>query len=50
MLTEETGREMPADAPNVVIVLIDDLGFGAPSTFSRFTGRIAKVTVQVKQP
>lgn len=23
----------PADAPNVIIVLIDDLGFGAPSTF-----------------
>jgi arylsulfatase A-like enzyme len=23
----------PTDAPNVVIVLIDDLGFGAPSTF-----------------
>ena len=23
----------PAGAPNVVIVLIDDLGFGAPSTF-----------------
>ncbi len=25
--------EAPADAPNVVIVLIDDLGFGATSTF-----------------
>ncbi|AHY43672.1 arylsulfatase [Stutzerimonas decontaminans] len=25
--------EAPADAPNVVIVLIDDLGFGAASTF-----------------
>jgi len=32
----------PAGAPNVVIVLIDDLGFGAPSTFG---GPIATPTL-----
>jgi arylsulfatase len=32
----------PAEAPNVVIVLIDDLGFGAPSTFG---GPIATPTL-----
>lgn len=34
--------EAPADAPNVVIVLIDDLGFGAASTFG---GPIATPTL-----
>ncbi len=34
--------EAPADAPNVVIVLIDDLGFGAVSTFG---GPIATPTL-----
>ena len=28
-----TEVKAPKDAPNVVVVLIDDLGFGAPSTF-----------------
>jgi arylsulfatase len=28
-----SGVEAPAGAPNVVIVLIDDMGFGVPSTF-----------------
>src|SRR5882724_7111964 len=26
-------RHLPADAPNIVIVLMDDVGFGLPSTF-----------------
>jgi hypothetical protein len=45
----------PRGAPNVVIVLIDDMGFGQPSTFggekegdNRFTGRIHKITIEVK--
>ena len=39
----------PKGAPNVVIVLIDDIGFGGigigPET--RFTGRISKITLEV---
>ena len=35
----------PKDAPNVVVVLIDDVGFGGPSTFG---GPIRKVAVEVE--
>ena len=33
----------PKDAPNVVIVLLDDVGYGAPSTFG---GQINMPTLQ----
>ena len=36
----------PARAPNVVIVLIDDVGIGRDET--RFTGKIRRVTVEVE--
>ena len=32
-ITEEFQRKAPANAPNVVVVLLDDVGFGAASTF-----------------
>ena len=37
--------KVPKSAPNVVIVLNDDIGFGGPSTFG---GPIQKVTLEVK--
>ena len=30
----------PDDAPNIVVVLLDDIGFGASSTFGSVPGRI----------
>lgn len=30
------GSHLPADAPNILIVLIDDVGFGTPDTFGGF--------------
>ena len=29
----EAPRHLPADAPNILIVMFDDAGFGQPSTF-----------------
>ena len=33
MIRRETQTHLPKDAPNIVIVLMDDVGFGTPSTF-----------------
>jgi arylsulfatase A-like enzyme len=38
----EAPRHLPADAPNVVLVMLDDAGFGQPSTFG---GDIATPTL-----
>ena len=38
----EQPRHLPADAPNIVIVMLDDAGFGQPSTFG---GDIATPTL-----
>jgi len=38
----EQPRHLPADAPNVLIVMLDDAGFGQPSTFG---GEIATPTL-----
>ena len=29
----EQARHLPEDAPNILIVMLDDAGFGQPSTF-----------------
>lgn len=29
----EQPNNLPKDAPNIIIILMDDLGFGTPSTF-----------------
>ena len=33
MIRRQTQTHLPKDAPNIVIVLMDDVGFGTPSTF-----------------
>ncbi|MFK7849257.1 MAG: sulfatase-like hydrolase/transferase, partial [Rhodothermales bacterium] len=38
----ETPRHLPKDAPNILIVMLDDAGFGQPSTFG---GEIATPTI-----
>ena len=45
----------PADAPNILIVLLDDVGFGLPSTFDyfdrspfAFDGRIDQVEITLQ--
>lgn len=53
----------PAGAPNLLIVLIDDMGFGMSSAYeatpvtegykerdNTFTGKIHKVTIELKEP
>jgi arylsulfatase A-like enzyme len=36
MKRRQQPQRLPADAPNILIVLIDDVGFGVPSTFGGF--------------
>jgi arylsulfatase len=40
-------QRLPADAPNILIVLLDDTGFGVSETFGAITDPVPKVkTVQ----
>src|SRR5579872_2200127 len=52
-------RRLPADSPNILIVLIDDAGPGLPSTFGgevqtrtldRIVGKVSRTTVSTPQP